>query len=90
MRHKILAFERFLDQNPEYQGKVRYPCHRSCLDSLSEQVVLIQVALQTTETNELQGGVADIVSRVNSRYSTLTYQPVIFLHTQVIFALPCV
>ncbi|KAK2462193.1 hypothetical protein APHAL10511_005781 [Amanita phalloides] len=66
VRHKILAFERFLDQHPEFQGKV----------------VLIQVALQTTETNEFHGGVADVVSRVNSRYSTLTYQPVIFLHTQ--------
>lgn len=47
--------------------------------------MLIQVALQTTEINEFHGGVADVVSRINSRYSTLTYQPVIFLHTQVIF-----
>lgn len=46
------------------------------------QVVLIQVALQTTESNELAGGVSDAVSRINSRYSTLTYQPVVFLHTQ--------
>lgn len=46
------------------------------------QVVLIQVALQTTESNELAGGVADVVSRINSRFSTLTYQPVVFLHTQ--------
>lgn len=45
-------------------------------------MVLIQVALQTTESNELAGGVADIVSRVNSRFSTLTYLPVVFLHTQ--------
>ncbi|KAF8636145.1 hypothetical protein AX17_003758 [Amanita inopinata Kibby_2008] len=66
VRHKILAFEMFLDKHPEFQGKV----------------VLIQVALQTTETNESHGGVADIVSRINSRYSTLTYQPIIFLHTQ--------
>ncbi|KIL62946.1 glycosyltransferase family 20 protein [Amanita muscaria Koide BX008] len=66
VRHKIQAFETFLDKHPEFQGKV----------------VLIQVALQTTETNELHGGVADVVSRINSRYSTLTYQPVIFLHTQ--------
>jgi hypothetical protein len=43
---------------------------------------MIQVALQTTEENELQGGVADVVSRINSRFSTLTYQPVVFLHTQ--------
>lgn len=66
VRHKILAFEMFLDKHPEFRGKV----------------VLIQVALQTTEENELQGGVADIVARINSRYSTLTYQPVVFLHTE--------
>ena len=46
------------------------------------QTVLIQVALQTTGENELQGSVADVVSRINSRFSTLTYQPVVFLHTQ--------
>lgn len=46
------------------------------------QTVLIQVALQTTEENEAQGGVADLVSHINSRFSTLTYQPVVFLHTQ--------
>lgn len=45
--------------------------------------MLIQVALQTTESNELAaGGVADVVSRINSRFSTLTYQPVVFLHVQ--------
>ncbi|KAL1937908.1 hypothetical protein VTO73DRAFT_12658 [Trametes versicolor] len=66
VRQKILAFEAFLDKYPEYQGKV----------------VLIQVALQTTEENEAQGGVADVVSHLNSRFSTLTYQPVVFLHTQ--------
>ncbi|TFK37501.1 alpha,alpha-trehalose-phosphate synthase [Crucibulum laeve] len=66
VRHKIQAFEAFLDKYPEFQGKV----------------VLIQVALQTTESNELAGGVADVVSRINSRFSTLTYQPVVFLHTQ--------
>ena len=66
VRQKIQAFETFLDKYPEYQGKV----------------VLIQVALQTTEENEMQGGVADVMSHLNSRFSTLTYQPVVFLHTQ--------
>ncbi|KAI0920354.1 hypothetical protein AcV5_010116 [Taiwanofungus camphoratus] len=66
VRQKIQAFEAFLDKYPEFQGKV----------------VLIQVALQTTEENEIQGGVADVVSHLNSRFSTLTYQPVVFLHTQ--------
>lgn len=40
------------------------------------------MALQTTGENEFQGGVADVVSHINSRFSTLTYQPVVFLHTQ--------
>lgn len=66
MRHKLLAFEAFLDKHPEYHQKV----------------ALIQVALQTSEENEAHGGVADIVARINSRFSTLTYQPVVFLHTE--------
>ncbi|KIJ64234.1 glycosyltransferase family 20 protein [Hydnomerulius pinastri MD-312] len=66
VKHKLEAFERFLKKNPEFQGKV----------------VLIQVALQTTEFNELAGGVSDVVARVNAAFSTLTYQPVVFLHTQ--------
>ncbi|KAF8656163.1 hypothetical protein AX16_002732 [Volvariella volvacea WC 439] len=66
VKQKLQAFENFLEKYPEWQQKV----------------VLIQVALQTTESNELAGGVADVVSRVNSHYSTLTYQPVVFLHTQ--------
>ncbi|KAF9241274.1 glycosyltransferase family 20 protein [Melanogaster broomeanus] len=66
VRHKLEAFERFLKKHPEFQGKV----------------VLIQVALQTTESNELAGGVSDVVARINAAYSTLTYQPVVFLHTQ--------
>ena len=45
------------------------------------QVVLIQVALSTSEENELQGGVIDLVGRINSRFSSLTYQPIVFLHT---------
>ncbi|KAF9490894.1 alpha,alpha-trehalose-phosphate synthase [Pleurotus eryngii] len=65
VRHKIRAFEMFLEKHPEFQQKV----------------VLIQVALQTTETNEFAGGVADAVSHINSRFSTLTWQPVVFLHT---------
>jgi trehalose-6-phosphate synthase len=65
VRHKLLAFEAFLDKHQEYH----------------EKVVLIQVALQTSEENEALGGVADLVARINSRFSTLTYQPVVFLHT---------
>jgi len=45
-------------------------------------VVLIQVALATTEENELQASISDVVHRVNSRFGSLTYQPVVILHTQ--------
>lgn len=68
MRHKLKSFELFLERYPEFQGKV----------------VLIQVALSTTMENELQGNVVDLVGRINSRFSTLTYQPVVFLHTDEI------
>lgn len=66
VRQKIQAFEMFLEKNPEWQGKA----------------VLFQVALQTTEANEVGGGVSDLVAHINSRFSTLTYQPIVFLHTQ--------
>ncbi|KAI6107085.1 hypothetical protein EDD16DRAFT_1729498 [Pisolithus croceorrhizus] len=50
-------------------------------DKLDEiQVVLIQVALRTTEFNEPAGGVPDIVAPTNVAFSMLTYQPVVFLH----------
>jgi trehalose 6-phosphate synthase complex regulatory subunit len=45
------------------------------------QAVLIQVALATTEQNELQAYITDVVSRVNSRFGSLTYLPVVLLHT---------
>jgi trehalose 6-phosphate synthase/phosphatase len=83
VRQKIQAFERFLERYKEFQGKVESSYIRlRYLLSVTVQVVLIQVALQTTESNELAGGVADAVSRVNSRFSTLTYQPIVFLHVR--------
>ena len=60
VRHKIAAFEEFLSKYPEYQGKV----------------VLLQVALHTTEENEHHGGVSDIVAllhvRTCSSYTSLS------------------
>lgn len=66
LKHKLLSFERFLQLFPSWRGKV----------------VLIQVALATTETNEAQENISDIVTRINSKFSSLTYQPVVFLHTE--------
>ncbi|KAI6013694.1 glycosyl transferase [Pisolithus microcarpus] len=55
-----------IQANPKFQGKV----------------VLIQVALQTTESNELAGSVSDVMAHINSAFSTLTYQPVILFQVQ--------
>ena len=52
-------FETLLEKYSMWQGKV----------------VLIQVDLQTTESNEVAvSGVTEVVSRINSRFNTLTHQ----------------
>lgn len=72
VRQKIQAFEIFLDKHQEYVGKV----------------VLIQVALPSSATAPTQNlyaippSILTPLSHINSKYSTLTYQPVVFLHTQ--------
>ncbi|KAK0532754.1 Trehalose-6-P synthase/phosphatase complex subunit [Tilletia horrida] len=66
VRQKLLAYELFLEDHPEWVG----------------QVVLIQVALATTEENEEAGQASDVVARINRRWGSLTYQPVVFLHVQ--------
>ena len=63
VRQKLLSYELFLS---------KYPEHR-------ERVVLIQIATSTTEQAELDAAVGDIVTRINSRYSTLAHQPLVFL-----------
>ncbi|KAF9212479.1 hypothetical protein BGZ59_006702 [Podila verticillata] len=70
VRQKMLAFERFLNLYPEWHGKI----------------VLIQVALSTSEQNEFQGQVSDVVTRINSRSSSLSYQPIVFLHQDITFS----
>ncbi|KAG8963789.1 hypothetical protein FRC03_002549 [Tulasnella sp. 419] len=67
VKQKFLAFERFLEKNPDYQGKV----------------ILIQVALSTTTEVETiaTDRLSAIISRINARFSTLSYTPVVLLHT---------
>ncbi|UZJ54165.1 hypothetical protein CBS101457_003485 [Exobasidium rhododendri] len=66
VRQKLLAFEIFLDEHSDWVGKI----------------VLIQIALATTEDNEEIGAATEVIARINNKYSTLTYQPVVFLHVQ--------
>lgn len=67
VRQKLLSYELFLNLNPEWRGKV----------------VLIQVALSTSERNELDATVSDIVTRVNSLWANLAYQPVVYLKQDI-------
>ena len=66
---KLLAFELFLETNPDWQGKV----------------VLIQVSLKTSEANELETNVTGICSRINSRFGYLGYAPIVYLQQDISF-----
>ncbi|KAJ2893504.1 hypothetical protein MKZ38_008525 [Zalerion maritima] len=70
VRQKLLSYELFLNKNPEWRGKI----------------VLIQVALSTSEKTELDATVSDIVTRVNSTWANLAYQPVVYLKQDIDYA----
>jgi len=70
VRQKLLAYELFLNQNPEWRDKV----------------VLIQVALSTTEQPDLDATVSDIVTRINSSWANLAYQPLVYLKQDISYA----
>lgn len=70
VRQKLLAFELFLKKYPEWKDKV----------------VLIQVATTTTDNPELSATVSDIVTRIDSQFSTLAHQPLVFLRQDIDFS----
>jgi trehalose-6-phosphate synthase len=67
VRQKLLAYELFLNKHPEWRDKV----------------VMIQVATSTTEQAELDATVSDIVTRVNSSWANLAYQPLVYLKQDI-------
>ncbi|KAI8635455.1 family 20 glycosyltransferase [Xylariaceae sp. FL1651] len=67
VRQKLLAFELFLNKNPSWRDKI----------------VLIQVALSTSEKSGLDAAVGDIVTRINSAWANLAYQPVVYLKQDI-------
>ena len=67
VRQKLLSYELFLNKNPSWRDKV----------------VLIQVALSTSEKSDLDAAVSDIVTRVNSSWASLAYQPVLYLKQDI-------
>ncbi|KAJ3093109.1 hypothetical protein HK100_006771, partial [Physocladia obscura] len=70
VRQKMLAYELFLQTNPRYHGRV----------------VLIQVAFSTTEENENESQVSQIVSRINATFGSIEYSPVVFLQQNISFS----
>ncbi|KAI0600266.1 family 20 glycosyltransferase [Biscogniauxia sp. FL1348] len=68
VRQKLLSYELFLNKNPSWRDKI----------------VLIQVALSSSsEKSDLDAAVGDIVTRVNSSWASLAYQPVVYLKQDI-------
>jgi trehalose 6-phosphate synthase/phosphatase len=67
VRPKLLAYELFLNKYPEWR----------------DRVVMIQVVTSTTEQAELDATVSDIVTRVNSSWANLAYQPLVYLKQDI-------
>ncbi|XP_078428264.1 alpha,alpha-trehalose-phosphate synthase [UDP-forming] 1-like isoform X2 [Wolffia australiana] len=74
---KILAFEKFLEENPSWRDKV----------------VLLQIAVPTrtdvTEYQKLTSQVHEIVGRINGRFGTLTTVPIHHLDRSLDFYALC-
>ncbi len=70
---KLHAFETFLDDHPEYIGKV----------------VLVQVAVPSRgdveEYQNLRAVVNELVGRINGKFGTVEFVPIHFLHKSVTF-----
>ena len=66
----MLAFERFLKENPEY----------------IEKVVLLQICIGAGKDSELERQIMLVVDRINSLSSNISVsQPVVFLHQDLEF-----
>lgn len=70
VRQKLLAYELFLNKYPEWR----------------DRVIMIQVAMSTTKEAELDATVSDIVTRVNSSWANLAYQPLVYLKQDISYA----
>ncbi|CAI1653343.1 hypothetical protein SEUBUCD646_0M03970 [Saccharomyces eubayanus] len=71
LQKKMLAYERFLKENPEY----------------IEKVVLIQICIGKSSDPEYERQIMVVVDRINSLSSNISIsQPVVFLHQELDFA----
>lgn len=70
VRQKLLGYELFLNKYPEWR----------------EKVVLIQVATSSPDNSDVSMHVSDIVTRIDSQYSTLAHQPLVLLRQDISFS----
>ncbi|KAF5827092.1 glycosyltransferase family 20-domain-containing protein [Dunaliella salina] len=74
---KLLAFEKFLEEHPEWRDKV----------------LLVQIAVPSrtdvSEYQKLRSMVHEIVGRINGQFGTLTYVPIYHLDTSLSFTELC-
>jgi len=86
VKEKIKAFELFLEKYPEFREKVvliQVSLPSASTDVSSATSATMSSALPSTASaSSISSTVLAAVSHVNARFSTLTYTPVIFLHTQ--------
>lgn len=71
IEYKLLAFERFLEKNPEYHGKVCFV------------QVVSPSRLQTLSYQSLKKQIDQLVSKINGKYSTLDYVPIHYVYKDI-------
>ena len=71
IKQKLLAYERFLDKHPEWRDKV----------------IMIQVATSSAgDDKDFDSSISEIATRLNSKFSTLAHQPLVFFRQDIAFS----
>ncbi|OQE74191.1 hypothetical protein PENNAL_c0083G05479 [Penicillium nalgiovense] len=68
IRQKLLSYEHFLNTHREW----------------ANDIVLIQLVTSTTRQPDLEASISDIALRINSAYTTLEHQPLVFLRQDLL------
>ncbi|KIK68474.1 glycosyltransferase family 20 protein [Collybiopsis luxurians FD-317 M1] len=83
VHQKVQAFDLFLEKHPEWVEKV--VLIQLAIPNATPPTSSHSAASMSTsefESGDITSAIMSTVARINSRFSTLTYQPVVFLHTQ--------
>ncbi|KAF9078707.1 glycosyltransferase family 20-domain-containing protein [Rhodocollybia butyracea] len=82
VHQKVQAFDVFLTKHPEWVGNIvliQLATPSAPPSSLSHHSSTSTATSESSDSNE---AIMATVAHISSRFSTLTYQPVVFLHTQ--------